>query len=86
MRKSSVLGLRRVSSWMEAAAEAVEVEVEAEAGAEAGAEETAVEAEAEAQEERQSEDREEREACCLMEGFLLSITPKMSSDRFCRVV
>ena len=27
-----------------------------------------------------------REACCLMEGFLLSITPKMSSDRFCRVV
>ena len=26
------------------------------------------------------------EACCLMEGFLLSITPKMSSDRFCRVV
>lgn len=27
-----------------------------------------------------------REACCLMEGFLLSITAKMSSDRFWRVV
>jgi len=27
-----------------------------------------------------------REACCLMEGFLLSITPRMSSDMFWRVV
>lgn len=27
-----------------------------------------------------------REACCLMDGFLLSITARMSSDRFCRVV
>lgn len=26
------------------------------------------------------------EACCLMEGFLLSITDRMSSDRFWRVV
>lgn len=27
-----------------------------------------------------------REACCLMEGFLLSITDRISSDRFWRVV
>lgn len=27
-----------------------------------------------------------REACCLMEGFLLSITAKMSSDKCWRVV
>lgn len=27
-----------------------------------------------------------RDACCLMDGFLLSITDRMSSDRFCRVV
>lgn len=26
------------------------------------------------------------EACCLMEGFLLSITARISSDRFWRVV
>lgn len=27
-----------------------------------------------------------RDACCLMDGFLLSITARTSSDRFCRVV
>lgn len=27
-----------------------------------------------------------KEACCLMEGFLLSITDRISSDRFWRVV
>lgn len=40
----------------------------------------------EAWEQSLKERARNREACCLMDGFLLSITARTSSDRFCRVV
>lgn len=36
--------------------------------------------------QRLKERARNRDACCLMDGFLLSITARTSSDRFCRVV